>query len=344
MKTTRGKTISESSKTSQLEGNHDNLMCLCVHLKMVQTFTMVCVRLTGCANTSSNSFCAFFPAGGPHQPGQRDKHLHHPQRVSGMNVNGSQLLLSVCARQPLTASVDILPSSPQTYIKSMDKDFVAATIQAIGRCATNIGEVRDTCLNGLVQLLSNRDGESLLCPQQRRFSVLAVFQHTKQLFLGTRLIDSLVCLSCRCTELVVAESVVVIKKLLQMQPEKHSDIIKHMAKLTDNIQVGGKSKPAAVWCLGFDDLSKRQPRGKRQLAGVEFSDPSPGADGSSQHPVADWRILRARPQDRPGRAEKDGQVVHQRRGHRQAANHQSGRQALSHQLQTGADAVVFVRR
>lgn len=49
----------------------------------------------------------------------------------------------------------------QTYIKSMDKDFVAATIQAIGRCATNIGEVRDTCLNGLVQLLSNRDGESL---------------------------------------------------------------------------------------------------------------------------------------------------------------------------------------
>lgn len=42
---------------------------------------------------------------------------------------------------------------------------------------------------------------------------------------------------CPPTELVVAESVVVIKKLLQMQPEKHSDIIKHMAKLTDNIQV-----------------------------------------------------------------------------------------------------------
>lgn len=46
----------------------------------------------------------------------------------------------------------------------MDKDFVAATIQAIGRCATNIGEVRDTCLNGLVQLLSNRDGESAWLP------------------------------------------------------------------------------------------------------------------------------------------------------------------------------------
>lgn len=57
-----------------------------------------------------------------------------------------------------------VPSMPvQTYIRSMDKDFVAATIQAIGRCATNIGKVRDTCLNGLVQLLSNRDGE---CTQQ----------------------------------------------------------------------------------------------------------------------------------------------------------------------------------
>lgn len=42
---------------------------------------------------------------------------------------------------------------------------------------------------------------------------------------------------CVSSELVVAESVVVIKKLLQMQPEQHSDIIKHMAKLIDNIQV-----------------------------------------------------------------------------------------------------------
>lgn len=55
----------------------------------------------------------------------------------------------------------LCPDIPQTYIRSMDKDFVAATIQAIGRCATNIGRVRDTCLNGLVQLLSNRDGQCL---------------------------------------------------------------------------------------------------------------------------------------------------------------------------------------
>ena len=39
------------------------------------------------------------------------------------------------------------------------------------------------------------------------------------------------------TETVVAESVVVIKKLLQTQPTQHSEIIKHMAKLFDKITV-----------------------------------------------------------------------------------------------------------
>lgn len=49
----------------------------------------------------------------------------------------------------------------QTYVQSSDKQFVAHTIQAIGRCAANIAEVTDTCLAGLVGLLSNRDGMSL---------------------------------------------------------------------------------------------------------------------------------------------------------------------------------------
>ena len=46
----------------------------------------------------------------------------------------------------------------QTYVTSSDKEFAAATIQAIGRCASNISEITDACLNGLVSLLSNRDG------------------------------------------------------------------------------------------------------------------------------------------------------------------------------------------
>ncbi|XP_057185166.1 AP-3 complex subunit beta-2 isoform X2 [Triplophysa rosa] len=117
------------------------------------------------------------------------------------------LKLEVLTNLANETNISTLLREFQTYIKSMDKDFVAASIQAIGRCATNIGEVRDTCLNGLVQLLSNRD------------------------------------------ELVVAESVVVIKKLLQMQPEQHSDIIKHMAKLIDNIQVP-MARASILWLIG----------------------------------------------------------------------------------------------
>uniref|UniRef100_A0A8C2Z4L1 AP-3 complex subunit beta n=1 Tax=Cyclopterus lumpus TaxID=8103 RepID=A0A8C2Z4L1_CYCLU len=98
-------------------------------------------------------------------------------------------------------------SSSQTYVKSQDKAFAAATIQAIGRCATDISEVTDTCLSGLVLLLSNRD------------------------------------------ETVVAESVVVIKKLLQTQPTQHSDIIKHMAKLFDNISVS-MARASILWLMG----------------------------------------------------------------------------------------------
>ncbi|NWW47906.1 AP3B1 protein, partial [Pedionomus torquatus] len=105
------------------------------------------------------------------------------------------------------ANISTLLREFQTYVKSQDKQFAAATIQAIGRCATNITEVTDTCLNGLVCLLSNRD------------------------------------------EIVVAESVVVIKKLLQTQPAHHGEIIKHMARLLDNITVP-VARASILWLIG----------------------------------------------------------------------------------------------
>ncbi|KXJ22678.1 AP-3 complex subunit beta-2 [Exaiptasia diaphana] len=95
----------------------------------------------------------------------------------------------------------------QSYISSSDKQFVASAIQAIGRSASNIPEVTETCLAGLVRLLSNRD------------------------------------------EVVVAESVVVIKKLLQLKPKGISDIIEHMAKLLDSITVP-MARASILWLLG----------------------------------------------------------------------------------------------
>ena len=53
-------------------------------------------------------------------------------------------------------------------MRSSDKQFVAHTIQAIARCATNITEVTDTCLSGLVHLLSNRDGELIAVLQMQK--------------------------------------------------------------------------------------------------------------------------------------------------------------------------------
>jgi AP-3 complex subunit beta len=38
-------------------------------------------------------------------------------------------------------------------------------------------------------------------------------------------------------ETIVAQSVVVIKRLLQMQPSAHMDIIKKMAKLIDTVGI-----------------------------------------------------------------------------------------------------------
>lgn len=117
------------------------------------------------------------------------------------------LKLEILTNLANEANISTLLREFQTYVRSQDKQFAAATIQTIGRCATSITEVTDTCLNGLVCLLSNRD------------------------------------------EIVVAESVVVIKKLLQMQPAQHGEIIKHMAKLLDSITVP-VARASILWLIG----------------------------------------------------------------------------------------------
>lgn len=117
------------------------------------------------------------------------------------------LKLEILTNLANEANISTILREFQTYVKSQDKSFAAATIQAIGCCATNIAEVTDTCLSGLVLLLSNRD------------------------------------------ETVVAESVVVIKKLLQTQPTQHGDIIKLMAKLFDNITVP-MARASILWLMG----------------------------------------------------------------------------------------------
>ncbi|XP_040841889.1 AP-3 complex subunit beta-1 isoform X2 [Ochotona curzoniae] len=117
------------------------------------------------------------------------------------------LKLEILTNLANEANISTLLREFQTYVKSQDKQFAAATIQTVGRCATSISEVADSCLNGLVCLLSSRD------------------------------------------EIVVAESVVVIKKLLQMQPAQHGGIVQHMAKLLDSITVP-VARASILWLIG----------------------------------------------------------------------------------------------
>ncbi|KAM7350501.1 adaptor related protein complex 3 subunit ruby isoform 2-T3 [Cochliomyia hominivorax] len=125
------------------------------------------------------------------------------------------LKLEILTNLASAASISLILREFQTYISSSDRPFVAATIQAIGRCAGSIKEVTETCLSGLVHLLSNRD------------------------------------------EHVVAESVVVIKKLLQTKAAQHYDIISQMAKLLDFIKVPA-ARSSIIWLIG--EYSEKVPK------------------------------------------------------------------------------------
>lgn len=133
------------------------------------------------------------------------------------------LKLEILTNLATDANVSIILRELQTYIASSDKQFVAATIQAIGRCACSISEITDSCLNGLVCLLSNKEGNA------------------KTYAIGV--------LHREVLEAVVAESVVVIRRLLQTQAAEPTKIIRHMAKLFDGITVPA-ARAAILWLLG----------------------------------------------------------------------------------------------
>eukprot|EP00004_Rigifila_ramosa_P023102 TRINITY_DN642_c0_g2_i2.p1 TRINITY_DN642_c0_g2~~TRINITY_DN642_c0_g2_i2.p1 ORF type:complete len:1132 (-),score=298.47 TRINITY_DN642_c0_g2_i2:41-3292(-) len=103
-------------------------------------------------------------------------------------------------------NISLILRECQSYVKSADKSFVTATIDVIGRCAARIPEVTDSCLSGLLNLLSNK------------------------------------------TDIVVAESVVVLKRLLQLQPDGHGDVVKQLAKLYDTITVA-TARASILWVV-----------------------------------------------------------------------------------------------
>ncbi|CAH0725113.1 unnamed protein product, partial [Brenthis ino] len=72
------------------------------------------------------------------------------------------LKLEILTNLATEASAPVVLREYQTYVTSSDKAFVAATIQAIGRLAVAIQTETETCLNGLLHLLSSKD-EWVVC-------------------------------------------------------------------------------------------------------------------------------------------------------------------------------------
>lgn len=88
-----------------------------------------------------------------------------------------------------------------------------------------VPEVTETCLDGLLSLLRSKSG---------MLSVEACAYCAQNAVYLTR------------TEQVVAESVVAIKKLLQLQPNKNGDVIKQLCYLLDKIEIGS-ARASIVW-------------------------------------------------------------------------------------------------
>ncbi|OBZ82141.1 AP-3 complex subunit beta-2 [Choanephora cucurbitarum] len=105
------------------------------------------------------------------------------------------------------ANIHSLLAELQQYVKSPNKDFVAATVQAIGRCATSVPTAMDQCLRLLMRLLRSKN------------------------------------------ELVVAESVLVLTRLLQVPSEERSKSVIMLVKLLDTIQVS-MARANILWLVG----------------------------------------------------------------------------------------------
>ncbi|KAK9693865.1 AP-3 complex subunit beta [Basidiobolus ranarum] len=105
------------------------------------------------------------------------------------------------------SNVSTLLRELQDYVKSSNKEFVKAAIQAIGRCATTIPEIADNCIRGLMNLISYR------------------------------------------SDAVVAESVVVTRRLLQSRPNDNASMIIRLVKSLDNIKVP-EARASIFWLVG----------------------------------------------------------------------------------------------
>ena len=143
------------------------------------------------------------------------------------------LKLEILTNLANSSNISSLLREFQSYINGSDGASVAATIQAIGRCAATIPEVTDTCLSGLVHLMSNKDpnvvAESVI--EIKKLLQTQEEEHTDIIIQMSKLVDSVEVPSAR------AAIVWVVGEYTERIPKHSPDVLRKLAKTFCNEEV-----------------------------------------------------------------------------------------------------------
>ena len=164
--------------------------------------------------------------------------MFHPH-IKQFYVRGSDpshvkiLKLEILTNLANSSNISSLLREFQSYINGSDGASVAATIQAIGRCAATIPEVTETCLSGLVHLMSNKDpnvvAESVI--EIKKLLQTQEEEHTDIIIQMSKLVDSVEVPSAR------AAIVWVVGEYTERIPKHSPDVLRKLAKTFCNEEV-----------------------------------------------------------------------------------------------------------
>ena len=143
------------------------------------------------------------------------------------------LKLEILTNLANSSNISSLLREFQSYINGSDAASVAATIQAIGRCAATIPEVTETCLAGLVHLMSNKDpnvvAESVI--EIKKLLQTQEEEHRDIIVQMSRLVDTVEVASAR------AAIVWVVGEYTERIPRHSPDVLRKLAKTFCNEEV-----------------------------------------------------------------------------------------------------------
>jgi len=155
------------------------------------------------------------------------------------------LKLEIMTSLATEANVNIILRELQSYMRHPDKAFVTAAIHALGRCAINVPDVAEKCLAGLMRLINDQNGGWAQRGGGRR-QQRGGSPHCCGLAKGGV-----------PAETIVAESVVVIKRLLQLKHDEHPEMIAKLGRALKHISVP-EARAAIIWCVAAYARRTRQ--------------------------------------------------------------------------------------